>query len=1125
MRPSGSTYKTFLDTNLDMRTMADIYSDLEFSGPPSSTYTPSSLDELASRIHAGWNAEGLTSPLYNYQCETVAAMLLRERADVTIPDPLYTCVTGIDGARVYLQPSTMELLRERPTVAQPRGGILCEELGTGKTVMVLALVLSTIDQLPKPEQSIYTPTILTPISFRHFRDDEDRASRERARWKKSTGEFPSLVEILHHYLRVNPEKTRSRLRDLLSEDNPGLLDSIERNVPYYLHYNDEAERARSSRGGRTVASPRVIYLTSATLIVVPPNLVAQWVSEIHKHVSSDIRVLVIRQHDDLPPALSLATEFDIVLTSHTRLAKERDGFNVDRLHTWKLCTCPAPARSPRAPLCNCSPAKGVSILAQIRWKRVVVDEGHGQGVPDTSFSAVCAKLNAERRWIMSGTPTRTLLGLNLGSSTYEDLQLLYPDSEENTPASSPSGQTLQLSDESESPSSIRFPVSDNAPPHTLDAMSAKPSDGPTSITVFRKIWDKYSREDLRRLHVMMSNFLRDPRFLADSHIFRTHVLQALFTPTGPLPGAIKVLEQLMTSFMIRHRIQDVEKDIELPSLTEETVVLDMDPLVRTSYNAMLAAITFNAIDSERTDKDYMFHAANVASVREVISNMSQLMFWRVDDNMYNVEELYRACEPTLQRATERGVSAADMELLKQAVFHVRRAHADRIWKAVQTQTIPEMPYTVDGIPPSVLSSWVEIKRSIRVLPEDRARGIMFPYRLSKLAEIVSARPLMSIPRLIEEGKAQEQEDALRLHIFQAQVASRKKAKGHKTADREAVKAHQSALATEAPARLRELERERELARERSFGEEATDAQTMVATIANASSVASTELLRKSALSRARILHSKSAKLNFILNEVAKYGQGDKFLIFSKSPLTLAHISDALTLARIKFISFTNDLKLETRQQAVTTFETSDTFRVFLMDLKLGSHGLNLVSASRVIFCEPVWHADVEAQAIKRVHRIGQKKPIIVKTLVMRGTPEELVVSRRTELKRMNQSQSLDSADDVGIRDFIERPRFLPDSEFKPQDVNISLLDLGDIDSQLEEFEDRQVPSLLDELKAATSSQHIDPLITQSTKSSGVSYYSDDHSRVEQIQAGRKHSREASSHEDETPPKKRRVMFA
>ncbi len=80
-------------------------------------------------ITLGHQIAGLRSRLHPYQRESVSAMLLREMFESDVPDPLYISVTGINKTVFYLQPATMEILRECPMVAAHHGGVLCEELG------------------------------------------------------------------------------------------------------------------------------------------------------------------------------------------------------------------------------------------------------------------------------------------------------------------------------------------------------------------------------------------------------------------------------------------------------------------------------------------------------------------------------------------------------------------------------------------------------------------------------------------------------------------------------------------------------------------------------------------------------------------------------------------------------------------------------------------------------------------------------------------------------------------------------------------------------------------------------------------------------------------------------------
>lgn len=78
--------------------------------------------------------------------------------------------------------------------------------------------------------------------------------------------------------------------------------------------------------------------------------------------------------------------------------------------------------------------------------------------------------------------------------------------------------------------------------------------------------------------------------------------------------------------------------------------------------------------------------------------------------------------------------------------------------------------------------------------------------------------------------------------------------------------------------------------------------------------------------------------------------------------------------------------------AIAKFQSQAEVQALLLPLARGANGLNLVAASHVVLLEPLMDPGAEAQAVKRVDRIGQTKATCVHRFIVGGTVEEHIHS-------------------------------------------------------------------------------------------------------------------------------------
>ncbi len=161
--------------------------------------------------------------------------------------------------------------------------------------------------------------------------------------------------------------------------------------------------------------------------------------------------------------------------------------------------------------------------------------------------------------------------------------------------------------------------------------------------------------------------------------------------------------------------------------------------------------------------------------------------------------------------------------------------------------------------------------------------------------------------------------------------------------------------------------------------------------------------------------SDSGKMIELTNIINEYKNEHKILIFSSFVGALNRVASILEENNVKYFMLTGDTKIEERKRLVEEFNANSSIKVFLISLKAGGTGLNLVGADTVIHLDPWWNVSAENQASDRAHRIGQIRNVEVIKFVALNSVEERVI----ELQNLKKDiiDKVISNDDSSITNF------------------------------------------------------------------------------------------------------------
>ncbi|MCJ1447157.1 MAG: hypothetical protein MMC23_007666 [Stictis urceolatum] len=924
--------------------------------------------------------QGLKTDLYPYQRRSAAAMIRRESAPASALDPRLETLAGPTGRTFYFDRDAGKVVADKRTFDEARGGILAETMGYGKTLICLAAILATKATLPEvpPEHSTHTRSHSTGLGCHSLAEMAAGAiARHGIPWKNVFNRLQKEGEFHDRSIEV-----------------------LESTISTYEIHNVINNRRLSTIVVET------IRLASTTLVVVPPNLLSQWRRETERHLETDaLSVLVAEDRQiNLPDAASLS-RYDMILMSRTRFEEETRG----RM-SWD-----APSRGEGSTACRCHITPRLcpeheyrSSLLDVHFLRFIVDEGQGfvSSASKTHALAGLQSIKVDRKWIVSGTPTSGLIGVEVDLAAEE-----HSDSTRSSPSRTNGDEILG-----------------SGSPLCASSNNSVPTPVQTTLVKRRKTpaFDQ-ERKDIERLGHIVKYFLGLRPWAngptdRDAASWSVHVVPSSSGTRKPLS-----LRSVLSSLVVRHRIEDIERDLQLPPLFNRTVKLQPSFFDKLSVDLFILSLAANAVTSERQDQDYMFHPRNRKNLEALVKNMrSSAFFWSGFTN-HDIYETCRVSREYLEKH-EDSVSWHDRQLLSKAVSAGQAALDSPAWNAFSTTS--EIGVYVSKSPPN-LSSWALCPNKDNIL-----LGATQLEAAKQLVEknIYASDPLKPLASGPPNRAGAETATAKNLKQDSPKKSNSQNEDSHsgKGIPKSSIK--DSPKLTSGQFSMHSTNRRKPsiygtMKGQKSKQEIPSEARA-AGSILKAESRTRPPLPQSyAALEAMKLVGTASVKLSYLLDRIAELHADEKILVFYEADHIAYYCAQALEVLGIPHFIYASGITLKLRTEYLDMFNSDNIHRVMLMDIKQAAHGLHVASASRVFFINPVWQPNIEAQAIKRAHRIGQVRPVYVETLVLEGTIEEQMLQRRKNMTTQEQQKASKSLlDDTTMADMIKAMHIIPLTE-------------------------------------------------------------------------------------------------